>query len=312
MRLSIHGLDGLLEAPEQPFRPHKSTGQVDRAAQFIDIFQHLVKMLQVVHDDIAVLLQDRDRDEEVELRTQVIRPQPLPQSQHVAPFELALVPDEQHAEEEEEIGRVGRLEVEVEGRVEELDELVQRGQLGAHTGLVAHEVTTHAPHEADKGPEGDRVVLHNGVNGREEVRHALDVAQILRVRIGGVGAGGCAGVVVLEVGEEHVLELFEVDIGAVAAGDVEGRGRVRMWDIFASEEGDVTICAVDVFLYGADSQVSRSSEFVLHDAQSKGKTLVIRICLAYQCGLFALSTIPLLLHWHRLLPFSPTKLPLTE
>jgi len=55
-------------------------------------------------------------------------------------LKFALVPDEQHAEEEKKVGGVGGLEVEVEGGVHELDEVVEREKLGAHAGLVAEEV----------------------------------------------------------------------------------------------------------------------------------------------------------------------------
>jgi hypothetical protein len=152
--------------------------------------------------------------------------------------------------------------VQVELWVEELDELVERGELGAHAGLVAHEVTGHAAHGAGEGPEGDGVVLEHGVDGRQEVRHALDVAEVLGVRVAGVGVGGSRGVVVFEVGQEHVFELFKVHVCAIAAGDVEGGGGVGMRDVFAGEEGDVTVGAVDIFFYGADSEVSESSDAV--------------------------------------------------
>ena len=57
----------------------------------------------------------------MELAAEEIRPEGLPKMQDVGPGELALVPDEQHAEEEEEIGGVSRLEVEVENGIQELD-----------------------------------------------------------------------------------------------------------------------------------------------------------------------------------------------
>ena len=209
-----------------------------------------------------MLLQDRQGDKQVKLRREVVGPQQLPQPQDITPVELALVPDEQHAEEEEEVGRVGGLEVQVELWVEELDELVERGELGAHAGLVAHEVARHAVHGAGEGPEGDRVVLEHGVDGREEVGHALHVAEVLGVWVAGVGVGGGRGGVVFEVGEEHVFELFEVHVCAVSAGDVEGGGGVGMRDVFAGEEGDVAVGSVDVFFYGADSEVSGSSDAV--------------------------------------------------
>ena len=124
------------------------------------IFEHLVKVLQMLHDNVAVLLQDRERDEQVEVGAEVVRPQALPEPQRIGPLELALVPDEQHAEEEEEVGRVGGLEVHVELRVHELHQVVQGEQLRAHPGLVAQEVPLHAVHELYEAPEGDGVVLH--------------------------------------------------------------------------------------------------------------------------------------------------------
>ena len=77
----------------------------------------------------------------METTTQIIRPQRLPQTQRIRPFELALVPDQQHAEEEEEIGRVGRLQVQIEFGVHKLYEVVESEKLGAHARLVAEEIT---------------------------------------------------------------------------------------------------------------------------------------------------------------------------
>jgi len=80
--------------------------------------------------------------------------------------------------------------VKVEFRVEELDELIQGGKLRAHAGLVADEVAGHAAHEADEGPEGDCVVLHYGVDRGQKVGHALNIAEVLGVRIAGIWARG--------------------------------------------------------------------------------------------------------------------------
>jgi hypothetical protein len=148
--------------------------------------------------------------------------------------------------------------VEVESGVENLDELIQCGELGAHARLISDKISGHAPHETHKGPEGDRVVLHDCVDGGKEVGHPLNVAEVLWLPVAGVLAGLRRKTVVLEVGEEHVFELLEVDIRAVAAGNEEGGGGIRMRDVFASEEGDVAVCAVDVFFYCAYSEVSKS------------------------------------------------------
>ena len=76
----------------------------------------------------------------MKLTAHEIRPEPLPQAQDIRPLEFTLVPDEQHAEEEEEVGRVGGLEVQVELGVHELDKVVKGEELGTHTGLIAEEV----------------------------------------------------------------------------------------------------------------------------------------------------------------------------
>ena len=73
--------------------------------------------------------------------------------------------------------------MEVELWVEELGELVEGGELVAHAGLVAHEVAGHASHEGSKGPEGEGVVLEDGVERGEEVGHALDIAEVLGVGV---------------------------------------------------------------------------------------------------------------------------------
>ena len=64
-------------------------------------------------------------------------------------------------------------------------------------------------HEANKSPERDSVVLHYCIDGRQQIAHALDVAKIA---------------VILVVGQEHVLHLFEMDIRP----DI-GEWRVRIW-----------------------------------------------------------------------------------
>lgn len=98
-------------------------------------------MLQMLHDDIPVFLQYCKRNEQMKVAAQIIRPQRLPQSKGISPFEFPLVPDEQHTEEEEEVGGVGGLKVQVELWVHELDEMIEGQELGAHAGLVAEEVS---------------------------------------------------------------------------------------------------------------------------------------------------------------------------
>lgn len=61
------------------------------------------------HNDVAMFLQNRQGDEDVKVAAQVIRPETLPESKYVGPFKLPLIPDEKHAEEEKEVGGIGRL-----------------------------------------------------------------------------------------------------------------------------------------------------------------------------------------------------------
>lgn len=77
----------------------------------------------------------------MKVATQEVGPEGFPESEHIYPFEFALVPDEQHTEEEEKVGRVGTLEVEVEVRIHELDEVIECEELGTHAGLIAEKVT---------------------------------------------------------------------------------------------------------------------------------------------------------------------------
>src|SRR5690349_14556447 len=116
-------------------------------------------MLEVVHDDIPVLLENGHRDEDMIVGAHVIGPEALPEPEHVEPLKLALVPDEEHAEEEEKVGTLGLLEMKVELRVEQLHQLIQRQQLLPHATLVAEKVALHPRHEADKCPKGQGVVL---------------------------------------------------------------------------------------------------------------------------------------------------------
>ena len=164
----------------------------------LTVFQDLIKVLQVLQDDISVFLKDGKGNEEMEVATVIIRPQPLPQTEHVGPYELALVPDKQHAEEKEEIGGVGGLQVHIELRIHELQQVVESEQLCPHARLIAQEVafltksdndvdarwaTHHAVHELDKAPESNRIVLHDSVDRGEEVAHALHIAKILIVLV---------------------------------------------------------------------------------------------------------------------------------
>ena len=42
------------------------------------IFEHLVKVLEMTHDDVSMLFKNSESNEEVEIATQPIRPKRLP------------------------------------------------------------------------------------------------------------------------------------------------------------------------------------------------------------------------------------------
>ena len=92
------------------------------------------------HNDISMLLQYGERNEDVEVTAQVIGPEGFPESKHIHPFEFSLEPNEKHAEEEEKVRGICRLEVKVELGVHELHEVVECEELLAHTGLVSKEI----------------------------------------------------------------------------------------------------------------------------------------------------------------------------
>jgi hypothetical protein len=95
----------------------------------------------MLHNDFPVFFEYGDCDEQVEVCGEIVGPEAFPETQDIGPLELALVPDEEHAEEEEEVCGVDGLEVEVKFWVEELDEVVEGGELEAHAALIAEEVT---------------------------------------------------------------------------------------------------------------------------------------------------------------------------
>jgi len=77
----------------------------------------------------------------VEVAAQEVRPQGFPEPKNISPLELALVPYQQHAKEEEEVSRVSGLEVEVERGIHQLDEMIKGEELSSHAGLVTEEVS---------------------------------------------------------------------------------------------------------------------------------------------------------------------------
>ena len=118
----------------------------------------------------------------MKVAAQVVCPERFPQAKHICPFKFTLVPDEQHAEEEEEVGRVCGLEVKIKGWIHELNEVVKSQKLGSHAGLIAEEISFlerplsacklipskrrfyHSLHETNKPPESDGIVLLDCVN----------------------------------------------------------------------------------------------------------------------------------------------------
>ena len=76
----------------------------------------------------------------MELAAHEVGPERFPEAKDVGPLKFALVPNEQHAEEEEKVSRVSRLKVKVEGRVHQLDEMVESEELCTHARLIAEEI----------------------------------------------------------------------------------------------------------------------------------------------------------------------------
>lgn len=104
------------------------------------VLKNLIEMLQMVHDDIAMFFENGQGEEEMEAAGEIVCPKGFPETEDVRPFKFALVPNDQHTEEEEKVGAVGGLEVQVELRIHELDKMVDGEELGAHAGLVTEKV----------------------------------------------------------------------------------------------------------------------------------------------------------------------------
>lgn len=84
--------------------------------------------------------QHREGNKQHKLPAVIIRPQHLPQPQHVVKRKLALERDEYPAEAEEEVEAVGFLEVPEELGVHDFDELLEGEELLFHAALVTEEV----------------------------------------------------------------------------------------------------------------------------------------------------------------------------
>lgn len=97
--------------------------------------------------------------------------------------------------------------------------------------LIVYRKTHHAVHEPHKAPEGNCIVLHDCVDGREEIAHTLYVAKTL---------------VVFVVGKQHILHLLQMD---VRANICKWRVGIRMRNILTSKDGDIAICAMYILLY---------------------------------------------------------------
>jgi hypothetical protein len=97
-------------------------------------------MLEVCHDDISMPFQYGQSNEDVEVAAIKVGPKSLPEPQDVIPLKLPFVPNQQHAEEEKEIGRIGILEMKIELRIHELHQLIEGEELFSHARLVAKEI----------------------------------------------------------------------------------------------------------------------------------------------------------------------------
>ena len=86
----------------------------------------------MTHDDVSVFFENSESNEEMEIATQPIRPKSLPQAKHIRPFEFTFEPDQEHSEEEKEIGGICRLKMKIKSRIHELNKVIKREQLVAH------------------------------------------------------------------------------------------------------------------------------------------------------------------------------------
>ena len=125
-----------------------------------------------------------------------------------------------------------------------------RVSTGSWTSGEGRGGTYHSFHEADETPEGESVFFADGVDGRQQVGHALDVAVeavgLEEARLAELAVPDLAvAAAELVVRHEDVLELLEVDVGADFG---EGALGVRVRDVFTGEEGHLAVGAVDVFL----------------------------------------------------------------
>ena len=94
--------------------------------------------------------------------------------------------------------------------------------------------TYHALHESNEAPECYGIILHDSVDGREQIAHALNVAKIL---------------VVFVVRKKHVFHLLQVNVGASFR---KRRVGVGVRNVLAGKDGDIAICAMYIFLYTTD------------------------------------------------------------
>jgi hypothetical protein len=76
--------------------------------------------------------------------------------------------------------------------------------------------------------------LHDSVDGRQEITHALNITQ---------------RAVVFIIGQEHILHLLKMDIGTNIS---KRRVGIRMWSIFAGKKWYMTIGSMDIFFYSRD------------------------------------------------------------
>ena len=78
------------------------------------ILQNLIKMLEVIHDNISMFFENGQSDKEVKAAAEPICPKRLPQPQDIDPFKFSFVPHKQHPEEEEEVRAISSLKMEIE------------------------------------------------------------------------------------------------------------------------------------------------------------------------------------------------------
>lgn len=102
-------MDDFAQGVVQDFGVGDERREVEGLRELVDVLEDLVKLAEVPDDDVPVRLEDGERKEVMEVRSEVIGEEDLPQLDRVVEREFALERGQEPAEAEEEVERAGRL-----------------------------------------------------------------------------------------------------------------------------------------------------------------------------------------------------------